>query len=65
MSARVVMLTGGSPWGLTLSGGKDFGSFLQIMKVTTHTLCVYIYILYFMYDVASVASLVSLEHWCS
>ena len=27
------MLTGGGPWGFTLSGGKDFGSHLQILKV--------------------------------
>ena len=31
--ARTVTLTGGSPWGLTLAGGKDFGAHLQISKV--------------------------------
>ena len=32
--ARIVSLTGGSPWGITLSGGKDFGAHLQVSKVS-------------------------------
>ena len=34
MMARKVTLSGGGPWGFTLTGGKDFGSHLQVSKVT-------------------------------
>ena len=31
--AREITLTGGGPWGFTLSGGKDFGAPLKVSKV--------------------------------
>ena len=31
--ARIVTLSGGSPWGLAISGGKDFGSHVKVTKV--------------------------------
>ena len=31
--AREISLTGGGPWGFTLSGGKDFGAPLKVSKV--------------------------------
>jgi membrane-associated protease RseP (regulator of RpoE activity) len=34
MGEREVVITGGSPWGMRLSGGKDFGSPLSVSKVT-------------------------------
>lgn len=30
---REISLTGGGPWGFTLSGGKDFGAPLKVSKV--------------------------------
>lgn len=32
--SRDIVLTGGGPWGFTLSGGKDFGAPLKVSKVT-------------------------------
>ena len=39
MGDRELILTGGGPWGFTLSGGKDFGAPLKVSKVNkpTHT----------------------------
>ncbi len=34
MATRLITLTGGGPWGFTLSGGRDFGSHFMISKVT-------------------------------
>lgn len=31
--AREITLSGGGPWGFTLSGGKDFGAPLKVSKV--------------------------------
>lgn len=31
--SRDIVLTGGGPWGFTLSGGKDFGAPLKVSKV--------------------------------
>ena len=42
------MLSGGGPWGFTLTGGKDFGSHLQVMKVLLY---MYIYIYVIIYKV--------------
>ena len=33
MPTKLITLTGGGPWGFTLSGGKDFGSHLRVSKV--------------------------------
>jgi hypothetical protein len=33
--AREITLSGGGPWGFTLSGGKDFGAPLKVSKVGT------------------------------
>ena len=38
--AREITLSGGGPWGFTLSGGKDFGAPLKVSKVR-HTLMNY------------------------
>lgn len=32
--AREITLSGGGPWGFTLSGGKDFGAPLKVSKIT-------------------------------
>ena len=32
---RDIVLTGGGPWGFTLSGGKDFGAPLKVSKVSS------------------------------
>ena len=32
--AKIVSLSGGSPWGLAISGGKDFGSHVKVTKVS-------------------------------
>ena len=37
--SRIVSLSGGSPWGITLSGGKDFGAHLQVSKVSMYRYC--------------------------
>lgn len=34
MGERNVVVTGGSPWGMRLTGGKDFGSPLMVSKVS-------------------------------
>ena len=34
MPTKLITLTGGGPWGFTLSGGKDFGSHLRVSKVS-------------------------------
>lgn len=34
MGERDVVVTGGSPWGMRLTGGKDFGSPLMVSKVS-------------------------------
>ena len=34
MNERQVTVTGGSPWGMRLTGGKDFGSPLMVSKVS-------------------------------
>ncbi len=34
MGTRDIVLTGGGPWGFTLSGGKDFGAPLKVSKVS-------------------------------
>lgn len=34
MATRIISLSGGGPWGFTLSGGRDFGSPLSVSKVT-------------------------------
>lgn len=34
MATRLINLTGGSPWGFTLSGGKEFGAHLKISKAS-------------------------------
>lgn len=34
MSARLVLLEGGSPWGFRMTGGIDTGSALRISRVT-------------------------------
>lgn len=31
--SRDIVLSGGGPWGFTLSGGKDFGAPLKVSKV--------------------------------
>ena len=33
MPTKLITLTGGGPWGFTLTGGKDFGSHLRVSKV--------------------------------
>ena len=33
MPTKLITLTGGGPWGFTLSGGKDFGSHFRVSKV--------------------------------
>ena len=39
MGEREVVITGGSPWGMRLSGGKDFGSPLSVSKVSESIIC--------------------------
>lgn len=34
MATRELVMSGGGPWGFTLSGGKDFRSPLKVSKVT-------------------------------
>ena len=34
MGERLIALSGGGPWGFTLSGGKDFGAPLKVSKVS-------------------------------
>jgi len=34
MGERPITLSGGGPWGFTLSGGKDFGAPLKVSKVS-------------------------------
>ncbi|CAI8016457.1 hypothetical protein GBAR_LOCUS10096, partial [Geodia barretti] len=33
MATRTIHLSGGRPWGITLSGGRDFGAPLCVSKV--------------------------------
>ena len=35
MATRLITLSGGGPWGFTMTGGRDFGSPLKVAKVTT------------------------------
>ena len=39
MGERNVVVTGGSPWGMRLTGGKDFGSPLMVSKVSRQVVC--------------------------
>ena len=38
MATRDIVLSGGGPWGFTLSGGKDFGAPLKVSKVSATNL---------------------------
>ena len=33
MPTKLITLTGGGPWGFSLSGGKDFGTLLRVSEV--------------------------------
>ena len=52
------MLSGGGPWGFTLTGGKDFGSHLQVMKVLLY-MYIYIYVI-----ISSCNTLISIYITC-
>ena len=43
--SREISLTGGGPWGFTLSGGKDFGAPLKVSKVSDKTILMQVHVI--------------------